>query len=53
MNDTDFVLRNFFDRSQMPLNMIIDLKTMKIVHKMVGFTDPSFWAKLDGFLAAK
>lgn len=36
VNDDDGYVTQFFDKSAMPLNMIIDLQTMKLVTKVVG-----------------
>jgi thiol-disulfide isomerase/thioredoxin len=51
VNDPDFVFGAFFEKSKMPLNMIIDLKTMTIVLKIVGSDLPSVTAKLDSLTA--
>jgi len=47
VTDSDFVLSAFFKPSQMPLDLIIDLKTMKIVQKAIGAALPSMTAYLD------
>ena len=51
-NDPTFVLGSaFFDPAKMPLNMIIDLHTMKIVLKVIGSDLPTVTAKLDELTA--
>jgi thiol-disulfide isomerase/thioredoxin len=52
VNDPTFVLGSaFFDPAKMPLNLIVDLKTMKIVLKVIGSDLPSVTAKLDALTA--
>lgn len=47
VTDPDFALSAFFKPSQMPLDLIIDLKTMTIVQKAIGGALPSITAYLD------
>jgi thiol-disulfide isomerase/thioredoxin len=47
VNDPTFVFGTFFEKAKMPLNMIIDLKTMKIAKKIVGADLPAVTAELD------
>ncbi len=49
-NDDDGYVTQFFDKSAMPLNMIIDLQTMKIVTKVVGADLPRITGDLDRLL---
>jgi thiol-disulfide isomerase/thioredoxin len=49
-NDDDGYVTQFFDKSAMPLNMIIDLQTMKIVTKVVGADLPRITRDLDRLL---
>lgn len=51
VNDPDFVLQVFFDPSTMPLDLIIDLKTMEIVYKATGSALPSITSFLDSVTA--
>ena len=52
VNDPTFVLGSaFFDPAKMPLNLIVDLKTMKIVLKVIGSDLPTVTAKLDALTA--
>jgi hypothetical protein len=50
VNDPDFVLGRFFNKTQMPLNMIIDLKTMIIVDKFTGADTKRIESYLDAHL---
>lgn len=50
VNDDEFVLGRFFQKSQMPLNMIIDLKTMIIVDKFTGADTKRIESYLDAHL---
>jgi hypothetical protein len=47
---TDFVLQNFFNPSTMPLDLIIDLRTMQVVYEATGSVLPSVQAFLDNHL---
>lgn len=47
VTDPDFVLQTFFDPSTMPLDLIVDLKTMQIVFKTIGSALPDVTAFLD------
>ena len=47
VNDPDFALSRFFDVAQMPLNLVVDLKTMVILKKFVGADLPAVLAYLD------
>ncbi len=49
-NDEDGYVTQFFDKSAMPLNMILDLQTMKIVTKVVGADLPRITGDLDRLL---
>ena len=52
VDDPTFVLGSaFFDPAKMPLNMIIDLHTMKILLKVIGSDLPTVTAKLDALTA--
>jgi thiol-disulfide isomerase/thioredoxin len=48
--DPNFALGAFFDPNSMPLNMIIDLRTMTIVKKITGEGLPQVQAELDSRL---
>ncbi|MFI5302525.1 MAG: TlpA disulfide reductase family protein [Polyangiales bacterium] len=50
VNDPTLTTEQYFDRSQMPLNMIIELRTMTIAAKLVGYVDSEIRAKLDAEL---
>lgn len=45
--DPDGYVTDFFDRNQMPLNMIVDLETMKITAKIVGADIAKVRAEID------
>ena len=48
VNDPTFQLgAAFFDPAKMPLNLLIDLKTMKILQKSTGENLPEVTAQLD------
>jgi thiol-disulfide isomerase/thioredoxin len=49
--DPMFQLGAYFDPTSMPLNMIVDLKTMKIVTKITGSGLPQVQSELDTLLA--
>jgi len=49
--DPDGYVARFFDPSTMPLNMVIDLATMKIEQKVIGADLPRVKATLDRLLA--
>ena len=49
-NDPEEVTTLFFDKSSMPLNLLVDLRTMKIVRKIVGAGAETVRATLDGAL---
>jgi thiol-disulfide isomerase/thioredoxin len=51
VDDPTLSTEAYFDRSQMPLNMIVDLRTMTIVTKLVGYDDTQIRAQLDAALA--
>lgn len=50
VNDPTLSTEAYFDRSQMPLNMVVDLRTMTIVAKLVGYDDTQIRAQLDAAL---
>ena len=47
VTDPGFVLQNFFEPSTMPLDLIVDLKTMTIVYDTTGAVLPSVESFLD------
>ena len=47
VTDPDFILQNFFDPSTMPLDLIVDLRTMQVVYDTTGSVLPSVQAFLD------
>jgi hypothetical protein len=47
VTDPGFVLQNFFEPSTMPLDLIIDLKTMTVVYDTTGAVLPSVESFLD------
>lgn len=46
-------LTAFFDSNAYPANMIIDLRTMRIVAVVAGVPDEAYWAKFEATLADK
>ena len=50
VTDPEFVLQNFFDPSTMPLDMVIDTRTMQVVFDTTGSVLPSVEAFLDNHL---
>jgi len=52
VNDPGFVLQKFFNPSTMPLDLIIDLRTMRIVYKTTGAVLPSVEAFLDSVVGS-
>jgi hypothetical protein len=51
--DKDTQLAAFFDASSYPANMIIDLRTMRIVAVVAGVPDETYWAKFEATIASK
>lgn len=49
--DSDFTLGRFAKADAQPLHMLIDTRTMKIVHKATGGNISLLWEKVDGLLA--
>ena len=46
-------LTAFFDSNAYPANMIVDLRTMRIVAVVAGVPDEAYWGKLEATLADK
>lgn len=51
--DPDKQLAAFFDANAYPANMIVDLRTMRIVTVVAGIPDEAFWAKFDATIKGK
>jgi hypothetical protein len=51
VNDPTLSTEAFFDRAQMPFNMLVDLRSMTIVWRGVGYDDAQLRAQLDAALA--
>ena len=51
--DTDFVLGNYFNPDSAPLNLLVDLETMKILRLETGFNREALEAALDALLPAQ
>lgn len=51
--DTDKQLAALFDANAYPANMIIDLRTMRIVAVVAGVPDEAYWSKFEATIAAK
>jgi hypothetical protein len=51
--DPDFVLGNYFNPDSAPLNLLVDLETMKILRLETGFNREALEAALDALLPAQ
>ena len=51
--DADKQLAALFDANAYPANMIIDLRTMRIVAVVAGVPDEAYWAKFEATIADK
>ncbi|MEP7122542.1 MAG: hypothetical protein ABJE95_16590 [Byssovorax sp.] len=51
--DADKQLTAFFDANAYPANMIIDLRTMRIVAVVAGVPDEAYWGKFEATIANK
>ena len=51
--DVDKQLAQLFDANSYPANMIIDLRTMRIVAVVAGVPDESFWTTFEATIAGK
>ncbi len=51
--DADKQLAALFDANAYPANMIIDLRTMRIVAVVAGVPDEAFWTKFEATIAGK
>jgi hypothetical protein len=51
--DTDKQLAALFDANAYPANMIIDLRTMRIVAVVAGVPDEAYWTKFEATIAGK